>query len=355
MKRGSGTTIAEEEWHDFEEGDDFEEWHAIAEESPDEADLDASVGEARVDASSNGAGASVGAGASTTASAFARPRLPISTEPELREKLAADVKDVVFSGQLDADPRRYDCATWRLRALVERKLGALGHCDRRMSDACASVVAAQRKEANARKALAVPGLGSSDRDLEKVAVAKQALAVAVDCVAAKVAVVSAKECLWRDAPKALAASVSLLLQESRALGLDLESHEDDARYIFVAHVHDGGQCAAALARQGLESADLLGALLVLVNGEATWALTPDVLQRTLARQRPLDLRLELELPPRSPRRESTPQQPLPLPASLAFAPALPPYGYPPAPYGYPPAPYGYPPAPYGHLPYGPPR
>ena len=84
----------------------------------------------------------------------------------------------------------------------------LGHRDWWMFAACTSVVAAQRKEAKARKALAgaelklglaVLGLGSSDRDLEQVAAAKQALAVAADCVAAKVAAVSEKECLWRDA------------------------------------------------------------------------------------------------------------------------------------------------------------
>lgn len=206
MKRGDDDDFEEDD--DFEDDDDFEELHAIAEESPAEADLDTSVGAARVDASSNGAGASVGAGASTTASAFARPRLPIPTEAELREKLAADVMGVVFSGRLDADPRRYDCATWRLRALVERKLKVLGHRDKWMQEAFASVVAAQGKEAKARKALAaaelklglaVLGLGSSDRDLEQVAAAKQMLAVAADCVAAKVAVVSARECLWRDA------------------------------------------------------------------------------------------------------------------------------------------------------------
>ena len=56
MKRGDDDDFEEDD--DFEDDDDFEELHAIAEESPAEADLDTSVGAARVDASSNGAGAS---------------------------------------------------------------------------------------------------------------------------------------------------------------------------------------------------------------------------------------------------------------------------------------------------------
>ncbi|KAK7231379.1 hypothetical protein SO694_00072049 [Aureococcus anophagefferens] len=224
--------------------------------------------------------------------------------------------------------------------------------DAAVGDAAAAALAAQALVSQARPAAPRPPSATARRRASAAADVKRADAAAATVAAgerdrrAAEALASAKTARLaavaaapapkkkpnppKPPKKAKAASVSLLLQESRALGLDLESHEDDARYIFVAHVHDGGQCAAALARQRLESADLLGARLVLVNGEATWALTPDVLQRTLARQRPLDLRLELELPPRSPRRESTPQQPLPLPASLAFAPALSPYGYPPA-------------------------